>query len=830
MILKKSPSILLLCLLFGSYAMAQDRHAILGSINDATTGKPLVSATVTLVKNHTATTTGVDGRFRIIANTWNDTLEISIVGYEKKRIPLQKNNTASLSVQLQPAIGVLGDVRVSAGKKSGKDFMQQVIDHKKLNDPSRLPSYSYRRYRRNELDLDNMEYGKANKKKLKGLVLNIYSSFDSSAKIDKQLPIYFSETLGNGFHSSTSSPDKEVVVAKKNLGLQTDNLMQHLEKFYFHFNIYDDWLHVFDQSYVSPLNINAFQYYKFYQGDTLVENGQVLKQVRFTPLRDYERAFSGTLWINATTYAVQTLQMHLSRTADLNFIQDIAYSEEYSSAIDSVSHAAISLPSKLSCDVKFETGVALLGIPAKAGKNKVTLVIRSTDVYDRIAMSGKKVDTISIIADRFPDLEKPDSFWAANRSDSLSVHEQNIYKMTDSLKENKKFQRSIRLMALAGSGYWDFDHLLRIGPYSSFLSSNKLEGWRIRCGFWTMAGFSKQVNIYGYGAYGTADHKLKGLIGIKYLWNQSKWTKTSFSYGSDYDLIIEQDDELDRDNMLNSLLRKNIPYTRMYVKQALLKHEQYLSPNLTGTVSFSYRELNPAFGFSYNHPENGSLMRILPLAETTVGLRYARQERTSILNYDRLHLGTYAPVLSLNYTYGFEFAKAPFEYQSLNASIEHRLRLPPKEMLYYKIEAGKIFGTVPYLILNVPPGNEYYVASKYLFNTMTPYEFAADRFISLHTRFYLGGSLLDKIPLLQKLGWRERFSFNAYWGGLSAANRSYNQNANFIVTGAVPFMEASAGIENIFHVLSIEYYRRLSYLQNNGAKKSGLYLGVTLTF
>jgi hypothetical protein len=113
---------------------------------------------------------------------------------------------------------------------------------------------------------------------------------------------------------------------------------------------------------------------------------------------------------------------------------------------------------------------------------------------------------------------------------------------------------------------------------------------------------------------------------------------------------------------------------------------------------------------------------------------------------------------------------------------------------------------------------------------MVLYEFAADKYVSLHTRFYLGGLLFDNIPLLRKWSWRERFSFNSYWGSMSQANQDYNKNSNFNITGKVPFMEASAGIENIFHVISIEYYRRLNYLNNLYAKRDGIYLGLTLTF
>ncbi|MDQ2753426.1 MAG: DUF5686 family protein, partial [Bacteroidota bacterium] len=323
----------------------------------------------------------------------------------------------------------------------------------------------------------------------------------------------------------------------------------------------------------------------------------------------------------------------------------------------------------------------------------------------------------------------------------------------------------------------------------------------------------------------------------KYVWDAARWTKTSFSYSSDYDYIIDQDDELDKDNLINSLLRKNIPFTRTYIKEALLKHEQYLSSNWSAKVAVSYKELSPVFDFKYrpinpaiDKPYDSVFAIMLPVAQTTIGLRYAHKERAAFLNYDKIPISTFYPILTLNYTYGFEFSKAQFDFHKISGAIEQRLRLPPKSIFYYKIEGGKIFGTVPYLLLNIPSGNEYYVASRYLFNTMSPYEFAADRYVSLHTRFSLGGAIFDKIPFIRKLGWRERFSFNGYWGDMTKANIDYNKNSNFNLIGKVPFMEAGIGIENIFHVLSIEYYRRLNHLSNPYAQKDGVYLGVTFSF
>lgn len=819
---------------------AQNGYIISGMVTAENNGKPIQNATVHLKGSSTSTISKMDGSFRLNIIDWNDSVEITCVSFETFVMALQRGHTSNLEVKMKNRNDSLQEVVVGVFKKPGKSFMQKVIDHKAHNNPSRFGSFSYQRYTRNELDMDNIDFKNIKSSGLKSLMLKTYASFDSTAKNDKELPVYFAERLANNYHSVSPNIDRENIIAKKNLGFKTDNLLSKLDKFYFNFNVYDEWVPIFDQTYVSPLNSNAFSYYNFLEGDKMVEDGDTLQQIRFTPSHTYERAFTGTLWINTNTFAVTTVNMHLNKTANLNFVNDINYYEDYKQVYDNATGKLVYMPYKFSSEVKFESGLALLGLPVPENKNSIKFIIKNTTITDKIKINiGESTYVMAnlIKKEQTANWEKPESFWVQNRPDSLTNHDKNIYKMVDSLKQNNRFQSDIKLVAFAGTGFWNFGNQLRIGSYTSFISRNSIEGWRIRIGFWTMPGISKKVNLFGYGAYGTKDKNIKGVLGLKYVWNEARWTKTTISYASDYDFILDQDDELDKDNIFNSLLRKNIPFTRTYIKQALIKHDQYLSPNFSVRSSLIYKELNPVFDFKYrpinpaiDKPYDSVFEKKLPVAETFVGIRYAHNERTKILNYDNIKLGTFSPILTAGFTYGFEQGKAQFNFQKINVGIEQQLRLPPKMLLYYKLDAGKIFGTIPYLLLNIPAGNEYYLANKYQFNTMAPYEFAADKYVSLHTRFYLGGALFDKIPLLQKLGWRERFSFNAYWGHMNKVNIDYNKNSNFNLIDKVPFMEASAGIGNIFHILSIEYYRRLNYLHNLYAKKEGIYIGLTLSF
>lgn len=830
----------IMLILVATGTKAQSIYTISGRVTGAGSGKPLENATVHLKGSRFSTLSKIDGSFKIQTNTWFDSLEVTNVEFEDYIIALKKGSSKNLKVALKNKPDILKSVVIGFSKKPGKSFMEKVIDHKNYNNPSRFRSYSYQRYTRNELDIDKIDYQKAKGSGLKSLMLKTYGGLDSSAIEDKELPIYFEERLANSYHSVSPNIDRENIIAKKKLGLKTDELIARLDKFYFQFNVYDDWIPVFSQTYVSPLNTNAFHYYKYYQGDTTVESGDTIQEIRFVPLRDYERAFSGVLWINKSNLAIESVVMHLNKTANINFVKDIMYSEDYTQVIDSASDNMVYMPYKYSSAVKFESGLALLGLPVPEAKNGMQFIIRNTTVTDKIKLNTGDPGAIAlqlIKKEKTTNWEKSESFWQNNRPEPLTLHEKSIYGMVDSLKQNKRFQRDIKLIAFAGTGFWDFGSKLRIGPYSLFLSSNSMEGLRFRLGFWTMPGISKKMNLFGYGAYGTKDRRVKGMLGIKYVWNEAKWTKTTFSYASDYDFLVVYDDELDKDNLINSFLRKKVPYSRMFVKQEMLKHEQYLSPNFSAKAILSYKQIDPVFDFQYrpinptiDKPYDNVFAKILPVTSATIGIRYAHKERTKILNYDNIHLGSYYPIITANYTYGFELGKALFDFHKIYLSVEQRLRLPPKMMFYYKLSAGKTFGTLPYLLLNIPAGNEYYVASKYQFNTMAPYEFAADKYVSLHTRLSLGGLLFDNIPLLRKWGWRERFSFNAYWGGMSQANTDYNRDSNFNITGREPFMEASVGIENIFHVVSIDYYRRLDYLDNPYARKDGIYLGITLVF
>ncbi|MBA4166528.1 MAG: carboxypeptidase-like regulatory domain-containing protein, partial [Chitinophagaceae bacterium] len=661
---------------------AQTGHDIRGTVV-AEDRAAVSGATIHVKGTSISTISGNDGHFMLSSLKWSDSLEITYIGFGTVTVSVGQAKWATLRIILSRTDQNLLQVLVSVERNPAKSFMQQVIKHKFANDPARFKEFAFTQYTRTELDLHNISYQKAKGKGLKSIMLRTYEQLDSSAATDGDLPVYFAEKLTGVYHALSPNLDRENIIAKKSLVLKTDQLAVKLDKFHFQYNVYKDWLPLFDQLYVSPLNSNGFQYYQYFQGDTIVDHGDTLLKIRFAPLNSHERAFAGILWINTTSFAVQSLDMHLSKKANINFIHNLNYTENYTSVYDSLANSWVYMPASYSCDIEFQSGLALLGVPVPENNNSLKFIIKNTTVTDKLNIHPSSVYSLrsTIKKKQTTDWDKPESFWMANRPDSLTVHEKNIYKMVDTLRASKRFQTSIKLIALAGSGYWDVGNLVRMGPYTSLLSSNPLEGNRIRLGAWSMEGFNKTFSIYGYGAYGTTDQRLKGVAGIKKVWNASRWAKTTVSYGSDYDLAIDRDDELDEDNIINSLLRKNLPYYKIFTREVLLLHEQYLSPNWSAKFSVNYRELAPAFHFSYrpinpvsDKPFDNVYSSLLPVSEASLIFRYAHHERTRIFNYDLMHLGCFSPVVTAGYVYGFEYGKSMFDFHKLQLSVEQRLR------------------------------------------------------------------------------------------------------------------------------------------------------------
>jgi hypothetical protein len=144
--------------------------------------------------------------------------------------------------------------------------------------------------------------------------------------------------------------------------------------------------------------------------------------------------------------------------------------------------------------------------------------------------------------------------------------------------------------------------------------------------------------------------------------------------------------------------------------------------------------------------------------------------------------------------------------------------------------AGLTPSTVPYPVLRSHLGNQTWFMNMSAFNMMQFFEFVSDRFASLNYQHNFEGLGLNSLPLIRKLKLRFVAQGNVLLGRASQKNidlipASVNgiKPAGFTsLDPKKPYAEVGYGVENILHLVRIDFIHRLTYLSNPGARNFGV--------
>src|SRR6202008_4311705 len=134
--------------------------------------------------------------------------------------------------------------------------------------------------------------------------------------------------------------------------------------------------------------------------------------------------------------------------------------------------------------------------------------------------------------------------------------------------------------------------------------------------------------------------------------------------------------------------------------------------------------------------------------EARLNVRFAWKEKYVGEGFKRLAISSPFPVLQVNYAKSLQNAfKGEYDYQKLVVNVSDRIRITPiLGYTDYIIEGGKIWGTVPYPIMELHGGNETYLYDYMAYNMMKYYEFASDQFVSAALFHHFEGLFLNKVP------------------------------------------------------------------------------------
>jgi len=805
-------------------AIAQTTR-VSGKVFDSETKEPLPFVNIIFKGTRIGTTSDFDGNFLLSTSEKVDSLVFSYIGYVPKTRAIKKGISQELKIELSVNSVALKEIVIKPGENPANILFRKVVKHKDENDVKKLEAYQYETYNKIEIDINNISQKMKKRRLLKPFDF-VFENIDSSHADEKpSLPMFITETLSDFYFKKNPKFKKEIIKASKVAGIKNESVSQVLGNMYQQVNIYDNAILVIDKNFTSPLSDNGLLFYRYYLIDSLFLDNHWCYHLQFKPRRKQELAFIGNMWIADTTFAVKRLEMSIPDDANINYIVALNVVQEYN---------LVGKNWMLSKD-KLVIDFALLD------KKMMGVYGRKTTSYKDIIINEPKDEKFYSKTDNLIVMEgasdKDNKFWEGARHDTLSKNEESIYHLVDTIRTLPAFKRYSDLVKTLYGGYYVYK-LIELGPLFSTYSTNTIEGSRVRIGGRTSNAFSKWFELNGYVAYGFKDEKYK--VGGGFRWMlQKKPTRQmlAFNYKNDYEILGQNANAFRQDNLFVSLFRRNPLSNLTQVEQYKGFYDKEWFNGFNTKLILTHRVMTPLGSTQYRFVQENDTVTIPNIKSSEIGIniRFAYGERFLDGEFDRVSLGTKSPVFQIQFTEGLKgVLNSDFDYKKIIVNIEDRLRINPIGYTNYVLQYGKIFGKIPYPLLELHPGNETFAYDFYSFNLMNYFEFVSDEYASAFVSHHFDGFFFNRIPLLRKLKLREVATGRAVIGKVSDTNRqallfpdklyTFNQAGytSNLFSHNKPYIEVAAGIENILKFFRVDAVWRLSYLNHPNIAKFGI--------
>lgn len=792
-----------------------------GTITDAKTGETLPFVNLIFKDSKVGTTSDIDGNFRIETYYATDSLMASFVGYKKMTKGVAIDEEQRINFQLETGGVALEEVVIKYKGNPAHKILERVKKNKKANNREKYDSYSYEVYNKVEFDINNITEEFKNKKIFKNFQF-IFDYTDTTGE-KEYLPMFMTESLSDFYYRREPKSEKEYINAVEISGTSNESITQFMGDMYQNVNVYENYISVFGKSFVSPIADFGLIYYRYYLQDSVMIDGNYCFQIDFVPKLAQEPVFSGTMWINDTTYAIKKLEANIAKDANINFVNGFEVKQEYTKV-----DGQYWMLKKDELIVDFEIGEKVMGLYGRKATSY-------KDIKVNLEIPEEKFEGIDKVVVSKDANEKDDTYWQAMRHDTLSDNQKGIYQMVDSIKNVPAFRTFVDIVQLVFTGYKQWGKV-EVGPYFKLYSYNPVEGNRFRIGGRTSNDFSTRLMLNGYLAYGTNDQRFKYNAGFLYRINKTPREFVGFQYKRDVEQLGISQNAFSQDNILSSFLRRNPNDQLTDVEEYKFHYEREWFTGFSNKLFLIKRGMKPLGRLEYRrfdpNPEIGfSDDNLLNTTEVSLYSRYAHKEAFVEGEFERISLGSKYPIVELQMGFGFKgILDGDYEYQKLELAVSDNVKLGIYGRTEFRTTAGKYFGTLPWTLLEIHNGNESYFYDKQAFNLMNFFEFISDEYVTLMLVHHFDGFFLNKFPLLRKLKWREVASFRAVAGNLNDRHRRELIFPSNIFELHKPYAEGSIGVENIFKLIRIDAMWRLSYLDHPDIAKFGIRASFEFSF
>lgn len=836
------------------YAQNSPVVRISGNVKDEK-GEILSYATIRIKDTSTGCITDKNGNFSFNGRINGQTLIISSVGYQDCEIPLSSQTVFPLKITLKETSYEIDEVIIKPQKekytKKGNPAVElatEIIERKDRDNPFNNDYVSRDRYETFVVALDNFTEEKQQQALFRKFPF--LSSYVDTSKVSGKpiLDVSTRELAATDYYQRKPSREKQKVHGREWIGIEDflpdEEVRAALEATLRDVDLFNEKVLILRNEFVSPFADYATSYYKFYLQDTIIVEGEQCVDLAFVPRNLQSFGFTGHIFITVdSTHFVKWIQMNVPYDINLNFVEYMNVEQKFARDNE---HPRLLIYECITAELKlydFIDGVY--------GRREVFYSgYKFNDEVDREPFTHQEP-----IIETSESINRDEEFWAQYRNEDNGTDggkTKDVKEMIARLRQVPVYYWTEQFINLLFSGFIpvkEENTPFYIGPVNTMLSYNGMEKLRIKLGGMTTAYLNPHLFGTGYLIYGVDDKRFKYFGRLEYSfkpkkeqWNEFPIHSLRLQYENDIYQYGQQYIYTNKDNALLSL--KRLPDNMIgYIRNTELTYtlERHSGFTFTGIIR---NRVNEATKFIPMEKSDGSGdVKEITQTELEIGLRYAPHEKFVQHKWNRKSKTPEYPVFTLNHSIA-QAGVLGSDYSIQHTEFSYRQRLMAAPVGYFDVmlRAGKVWGQAPYPLLIIPNANLSYTYRKETFETMTPMEFILDEHLTWDVVYYMNGLIFNRTPLIKNLKLREVLYCRGTWGSLSDKNNpAIDASGNIFsyptdrskATGTVmkePFVEIGAGVENIFKIMSINWFKRMTYKNSPDVDQWGLRIAVHLQY
>lgn len=809
--------------LFSSFSFAQ----IKGKVTDSK-GNVLPYASVTIEKTYIGTSTNENGEYELnVKKPGTYTLVFQILGYKTKTLTQEVNTfPAIVNVSLSDEEYSIEAVVVKSGENPANEIIRSTIANRKKN-TDKTDKFEADFYSRGIFRVKDVP------KKFMGIEVG---DLDGNVDSTGAGIIYQSETVSKIKFEKPNNL-KEEIIASKVAG--NDNGFSFNTAIGANFDFYQNTIK-FGIPMISPIASNAFNYYKYKIEDSFTDSyNNYIYKIKVTPKRDKEPVFEGYIYVVDGSYAIYAVDLETKGyRAQQEFLETLKLVQNYNF------NPSNKMWVKSLQSIDFKAGIFMMKF-----NGKFTHVFSN---YNFVDSFEKKTFTSEVVTFAEKSNKKEDSYWTENRPVPLTEEETINYVKKDSVykvRNSEVYLDSVDNVSnkfkwskiLTGYTYKNSFKKSRFNYQGLFnLSSfnfNTVQGYHLGSGFsYTKYNEEKRkyTSITSDFQYGFSDERLRPTLGFYHKFNNTNDAYIRIAGGNKVNQFNSSEPISGIENSVSSLVFKN-NFMKLYEKEFIeIGSGREVVNGLFFNANLAYENRKPLFNttdfainktnhvYSSNNPLNPSSDAVAAISEhhltkfslssrIVFGQKYITRPDGKM----NMNEGKY-PTLGFTYTKAFLATSKGYEYDFLEARLNYSKTLGNKGDLQLNSKVGKFFNaeTISFADFKHFNGNQTHVRIDGQYNTsfnLLPYYSLStnNQYFETHVNYNDNGYFMNKIPLLNKLGWN-------LVGGFHQLATKNNK----------PYQEVTVGFDRIgfgkLKIFRVDYVRSFY----GGVAKDGLMFGL----